>query len=133
MKRPISKSDYSEKERWALIIGDSIVEGRLTGDTHHSTYRTYYRGSEVIREELGELSSEELIDIAILELKHIAWMSDHGTLSPATILSTWIDLNGALFLKAFSPLCEKKDWKLEELQSELERTLLEQQERERVA
>jgi hypothetical protein len=133
MKRPISEITYGEKERWRLVKGDTIVEGRLTGDTHHSTYRTHYKGSEDLERRLGKLSSEELINIAILELKHIAWMSDHGTLSPATILSIWIDLNGALFLKAFSPLCEKKDWTVEELQSELERTLLEQQERERVA
>lgn len=123
MKCPTLEIDYSKTGRWDLVFGDTIVQDKLTGDTHHATYRTYYKSSDVIKEKLSELSSEELVKIAILELKHIAWMSDHGTLSPAIILNTWISLNGKFFLEAFAPLCPEKKWTVVELQNELEQKL----------
>lgn len=116
--------DYTEYLcglRWVLVLRDTIVEDRLICDLRHSAFRTYYRDTEDIRQILGNISVQELIKIALLELQFLADLSDHGTISAPAILNTWLELNGQWFLGTFKPLCpEAKDWQTKTLQLALQ-------------
>lgn len=118
----LSYTEYLCELRWDLVIRDSIVDDRSISDLRHSAFRTYYRDAEEIREILSTISSDELIMIALLELRFLADLSDHGNISVPAVLETWLELNSTWFLKAFAPLCaETKDWKVHDLQLALEK------------
>jgi len=119
-----SYTTYLCELRWLLIHRDSIVEDHLINDLRHYAFRTYFQPSEDIRVILGTLSVNELIKIAFLELRYLADLSDHGTVSVPAVLNTWLELNGPWFIKAFASLCEEKpSWRLDELQEALELAL----------
>jgi hypothetical protein len=122
-KKPGSYLAYASDLRWQLVRRDSIVEDWKIEDLRHHDFQTYFCSTAEIEEVLGVITSEELITIAIYELRFIAIMSDHGTLSPSLILNTWIKRNCERFIEAFAPLCTEKNWTAEELQSELETRL----------
>ncbi len=120
----LSYTEYLCELRWDLVIRDSIVDDRWINDLRHSAFRTYYRDAEDIRGTLSTISSDEIIMIALLELRYMADLSDHGTISAPAVLSTWLKLNGPWFIKAFASLCEEKpNWELDELQEELKLAL----------
>lgn len=118
-----SYEEYTSYLRWLLIIRDSIVDDRLIQNLRHHAFKTYFRNPKEIRILLGVLSTQQLIKIALLELRYIAQLSDHGTLSSYMVLDTWLDLNGKFFLQAFAPLCTKKNWTVADLQNAMEKKL----------
>lgn len=119
-----SYTEYLCELRWSLVIRDSIVDDRSISDLRHSAFRTYYRDAEDIREIFNNLSSDELIMIALMELHYLADISDHGNIRVPVILETWLELNGSWFLKAFALLCtEAKDWEVHDLQLALKKKL----------
>lgn len=126
-KEKIALNSYTEylcELRWSLVTRDTIVEDRLILDLRHSAFRTYYRDTEDIRLVLGNISLEELMQIALFELHFLAELSDHGNITAPAILSTWLELNANWFLKAFKPLCaEAQDWTTSELQLTLQNQL----------
>lgn len=119
-----SYTEYLCELRWSLVIRDSIVDDGSISDLRHSAFRTYYRDADDIKEILNQLSSDELIMVALLELRYLADISDHGNIRVPVILETWLELNGSWFLKAFALLCaETKDWEVHDLQLALEKKL----------
>lgn len=118
-----SYEEYSNYLRWLLIIRDSIVDDRLIQNLRHHAFKTYFRKPEEIRIILGVLSVQQIITIALLEIRYIVQLSDHGKLSSYMVLDTWLELNGKFFLQAFAPLCSKKNWTVADLQNALEKKL----------